>query len=103
MKINAEYDWLEEVIPVTTSLGTLLADPTIPSSSTAMGNRLPTDALTKSNDFFPPKVPQSNALPAGNNNTDSLEPDLPLPHPEISPVADDGMDVDGHDELDDES
>jgi len=103
VKINTEYDWLEEVIPTTTALGTLLADPTIPSSSTAMGNRLPTDALTKSNDLSLPKVPQSKALLVGNSNSDSLEPDLSLPHPDIPPVADDGMDVDDHDELDDES
>ncbi|CAH7670803.1 hypothetical protein BY996DRAFT_7588658 [Phakopsora pachyrhizi] len=41
IKSNDEYQWLEEVIPVSRPLGAILSDPTIPSASTAITNQLP--------------------------------------------------------------
>ncbi|PLW13478.1 hypothetical protein PCASD_20487 [Puccinia coronata f. sp. avenae] len=94
-----EYNWLEEVIPTSLPLGTLLRDPTIPSSSTAVTNRLPTEALAQSSDLS--SKPPSQALLTGSSNTYSFEPDS-LANPELPSVAHDGMDLDDQDELDEE-
>ncbi|PLW18611.1 hypothetical protein PCANC_02967 [Puccinia coronata f. sp. avenae] len=99
VKRNPEYNWLEEVIPTSLPLGTLLRDPTIPSSSTAVTNRLPTEALAQSSDLS--SKPPSQALLTGSSNTYSFEPDS-LANPELPSVAHDGMDLDDQDELDEE-
>ncbi|WAQ90468.1 hypothetical protein PtA15_12A457 [Puccinia triticina] len=99
VKRNPEYDWLEEVIPASLPLGTILRDPTIPTSSTAITNSLPTDTLMKLNDQS--SAQQSKVSLAVNSHTDSLDTDS-HPNPELHPIDDDGMDVDDQDELDED-
>ncbi|POW18277.1 hypothetical protein PSHT_05977 [Puccinia striiformis] len=101
VKRNPEYDWLEEVIPATIPLGTILQNPTIPSSSTAITNRLPTETLMKLNESTS-KQPSIPALLNDNNNIGSMDTDSHPTNLELPPVVDDGMDLDDQDELDEE-
>ncbi|KAH9455132.1 hypothetical protein Pst134EA_022608 [Puccinia striiformis f. sp. tritici] len=101
VKRNPEYDWLEEVIPATIPLGTILQNPMIPSSSTAITNRLPTETLMKLNESTS-KQPSIPALLNDNNNIGSMDTDSHPTNLKLPPVVDDGMDLDDQDELDEE-
>lgn len=102
VKRNPEYDWLEEVIPASVPLSTILRDPTIPSSSTAITNSLPTETLMSLNESAP-KQPSKASL-TGNGTTESIDDTDSHPHLELptNPIADDGMDLDDQDELDED-
>lgn len=98
VKRNPEYDWLEEVIPVSVPLGTILQDPTIPSSSTAVTNQLPTETQVKPSN---PSLGLSRIPSVEHSKSDHLlEKSTSIPS--VSPIDDDGMEVDDQDELDEE-
>ncbi|KAG0148707.1 hypothetical protein CROQUDRAFT_654536 [Cronartium quercuum f. sp. fusiforme G11] len=73
---NDEYMWLEDVIPLSKPLLSVLNDPTIPSSSTALTNQIPELAPQ------PPSVATNVTVNANANAPSSLSPpnDTTVPH-----------------------